>query len=293
MSKYLIVAFIFIFISTELFSQDRRTIFSNTDRSNYILFNGIVGQQKTIDEGVSPLLYSGYLFGGGLGYKSEKENRIWDIEGSFLYGTQFSPAINDFGSFTSYNIDISGRYLFNMDYGSVLPFDTYFGLQGMQMMRYRINYNMFNAAFGYDIVSGLGITGELSKSLNIKRFEINFWRWKYIYQPHKVTFDVRIDLPLLFLYLRPTYVVIENFVDGREESFDFSRSQGTSIGEIVHITTNTGINYHLRNNNIIRFGYVWQYYKIDPDFSPVRSAQHLFQLTFKFKMNKTEIINAY
>lgn len=228
------------------------------------------------------------VFGGGIGYKSEKTNRIWDIQGAFLYGNQYSPAFNDPGYFTTYNIDIDGRLLINVNQSSVIPIETYIGVQAMQMMRLRTNYNMFNAAFGYDIISGLGISSEFSKSINIKGFEINLWRWKYIYHPHKVTFDTRIDLPLLFLYLRPTYVVIENFVDGREDPYDVSRSQSASIGDVVHITANTGINYHQRNENIIRFGYIWQYYKIDPEYSPVRGAQHLFQLTFKFKMNKTK-----
>ncbi|PLX17217.1 MAG: hypothetical protein C0599_13920 [Salinivirgaceae bacterium] len=287
MIKHLFLVWALLFISLGLFSQNKKIIFDNSDRSNYILFSGLIGQQKTLDEGVSPLLYKGTVFGGGLGYKSEKTNRIWDIEGSFLYGNQYSSAINDLGYFTSYNIDLSGRYLLILDEESSIPIDAYVGFQAMQMMRLRTNYSMFNAAFGYDIVSALGITGEFKKTINIKGFDINLWRWKYIYHPHKITFDTRIDLPLLFLYLRPTYIVIENFVDGREDPYDFSRSKGTSIGEIVHITANTGINYHLRNSNIIRFGYVWQYYKIAPGFSPVRGAQHLFQLTFKFKMNKS------
>lgn len=287
MTKHILLFLILTSLFLNLSGQNRKAIFDNSDKSNYLLFNGQIGLQKTLDEGVSPLLYKGTIFGGGLGYKSEKQNRIWDVEGDFLYGIQYSPAINDFGSFTAYNIDVKGRYLFNMDNESVLPFETYIGLQAMQSMRLRLNENMFNAAFGYDILTALGISTELKKTVQIPGFNFNIWRWKYIYHPHKITFDTRVDLPLLFLYLRPTYVVIENFVDGREDPYDISRSKGTSIGEVVHITANTGINYHLRNHNIIRFGYVWQYYKIDPGYSPVRGAQHLFQLTFKFKMNKT------
>jgi hypothetical protein len=285
-----ILLILFILLIHNNVDGQQKVIFDKTDRSNYLLFNGFIGQQKTIDEGVSPLLYKGIIYGGGLGYKSEKFNRIWDLQGSFLYGNQYSPAINDPGYFTNFNIDIDGRYLFNVDQKSTIPFDAYFGIMTMHMMRMRLNYNMFNAAFGYDIVSGIGLSGELKKSFNIKGFELNLWRWKYIYHAHKVTLDTRIDLPLLFLYLRPTYVVIENFVDGREDPYDVSRSKGTSIGDVVHLTINTGINYHLRNSNIIRFGYVWQYYKIEPDYSPVRGAQHLFQLTFKFKMNKSGAI---
>jgi hypothetical protein len=281
------IIILILLLATSASAQEKIELFERSDRSNYILFSGQIGKQKTIDEGVSPLLYKGLIFGGGLGYKSEKRNRIWDIKGSFLYGFQYSSTRFNTGVLTAYNIDIDGRYLFNVDYESVLPFQAYFGLQAMHSMRLRLNEKMFNAALGYDIITALGISTELKKSIKVPGFNINLWRWKYTYHPHKVTFDTNIDLPLLFLYLRPTYVVIENFVDGRTEPYDFERSESSSIGDIIHITVNTGINYHLRNQNIIRFGYIWQYYKIDPEYSPVQGAQHLFQLTFKFKMNKS------
>lgn len=286
MNKKLLLA-LFAIIPFLGFSQDTKRLFDFSDRSNYLLFGGYIGKQKTIDEGVSPLLYEGINFGGSLGYRSEKMNRIWDFEGAFGISYQGSEAINDLGYFTTYDIDFSTRYMWNPDPNQVLPFRTYAGLNASQIMRIRYNDQLFNASFGYDILTGLGFSGQLSKTLHLKGFEINLWRWQIKYYPHRITFETAFDIPLGFFYLRPTYVVIENFVDGRTDPYDIERSKTAGIGEALLLNFNTGINYHLRNHNIIRFGYIWRYYKIDPEYSPVRGAQHLFQLIFKFKLNKT------
>ncbi|HKK59319.1 MAG TPA: hypothetical protein VJ937_07560 [Salinivirga sp.] len=269
------------------FAQDTIRLFDFSDRSNYILSGGYIGQQKTIDEGVSPLLYEGLNYGGMLGYRSEKMNRIWDMEASIGMSFQGSNAINDLGYFTTYNIDIATGYLWNPDPRQKLPFNVFAGINATYLMRMRFNEQLFNASFGYDVLTGIGLSGQLSKTLHLKGFEINLWRWQVKYLPHRVTFETAFDIPLGFVYLRPTYVVIENFVDGRTDPYDVESSKTTGIGRALLLNFNTGINYHLRNNNIIRFGYIWKYYKIDPGYSPVRGAQHLFQLIFKFKLNKT------
>ncbi len=268
-------------------AQDTIQLFDFSDRSNYLLSGGYAGMQKTIDEGVSPLLYEGENFGGLLGYRSEKMNRVWDMHASIGMSYQGSNAINDLGYFTTYNFDISGSYLWNPDPRHRLPFQIFAGVNTTYLMRMRINEQLFNASFGYDILTGIGLAGQLSKTLHLKGFEINLWRWQLKYHPHRITFETIFDIPLGFVYLRPTYVVIENFVDGRTDPYDVERSKSTAIGNALLLNFNTGINYHLRNNNTIRFGYIWRYYKIDPGYSPVRGAQHLFQLIFKFKLNKT------
>lgn len=287
MQKFLILILIICGTDYVLNGQDRIELFDYDNRSNYLLSGGYAGIQKTLDEGVSPLLYEGISYGADVGYRSESHQRIWQFMGTIGMSSQFSAANNDLGYFTSYNIDVKSSYLWNMDPGQKIPLNIYGGFNVIQAMRFRGNEQMFNASFGYDIITGTGISGHLSKKITIPGFTLNLWRWKYVYKPHKISIETEMYLPLLYMYLRPTYVVIENFVDGRTEPYDIDRFQNSSFGNIKYLEFNTGISYQLLNRNSIRLGYIWQYYSIKPDHNPVQGAHHLCQLIFKFKLNQS------
>jgi hypothetical protein len=260
-------------------------LFDHSDRSNFLLTYAQAGLHKTLDHGVSPLLYKGPIIGGGLGYRSEKSNRIWDVTGDFGYAITETEATSDFGGFQNYHINLDAQYLWNLDYQNTYPVKFYAGFSTNQTLNFRLNENMFNASFGYDVISGLGVSAFTAKSFNIKGFDISLFRWFARYHPHKVTVEYEIDLPLVFSYIRPTYVVIENFVDGNIDPYDPERAEMATIGTVFQLKSNLGLSYHLRNQNIIRFGYLWQYYSIDPEYSRVQGATHLFQIQFKFQLN--------
>ena len=177
MKKIIISTVLFISVF-QVFSQDtlnhRKRLFYRGDRENSIATITYIGSQKTIDEGVSPLLYQGSILGVGLAYQSLRKRNLWNISGSFGTSSQYSPARNDFGYYQGYNIDINFRYLWNTDTEKKLPFTFFAGLYSNQTTRIRINENMFNAAFNYDIMWGIGGSAHISKTLNIKAFDINF-----------------------------------------------------------------------------------------------------------------------
>jgi hypothetical protein len=284
---------IILFLSLSALAQTpenkRIRILNHSDRSNYLLTYTQAGLHKTLDQGVSPLLYKGAIIGAGLGFRSEKSNRIWDLTGDFNYGTTTTEAKSDFGGFQNYHVSIDAQYLWNLDYQNSYPVKFYAGFATNQTLNFRVNENMFNASFGYDVISGFGVSAFTSKSFNIKGFDINLFRWFARYHPHKITVEYEIDLPILFSYIRPTYVVIENFVDGNIDLYDPERAEFATIGTVFQLKSNLGLSYHLRNQNIIRFGYLWQYYSIDPEYSRVQGATHLFQIQFKFQLNKKSL----
>lgn len=289
MAKILVI-FIFVFITiAHSFAQDtlnhRKRLFYRGDRQNSLSTSFCSGIQKTIDEGVSPLLYRGTTLGAGIGYQSFRKNKIWNISGAFGTSKQFSPAINDIGYYQGYNIDINFKYLWNLDKQNKFPLRLYAGIGSNQTNRLRINEQMFNAAFNYDIMWGLGGSLHLSKTLKIKAFDINLWKWYAHYRPHKITFEYNIDFPIICMNLRPSYVVIENFVGNNNTLFGSNTVKFTSINEMLYIQSDLGLTYHLRTKNEIRFAYIWQYYNIQPEYSPVAGAMHLFQIIFRFKLN--------
>lgn len=289
MIKKLGLCILFLITACGIYAQDtlnhRKRLFYRGDRENSISTTSYIGTQKTVDQGVSPLLYKGMTLGVGFEYQSLRKQSLWNISAALGTSSQYSSALNDKGYYQGYNLDISYRYLWSISQENKLPFSILVGLYSNPTARFRINENMFNAAVNYDIMWGLGGSLHLSKTLNIKAFNINLWKWYVHYKPHAVTFEYGLDLPLTSMHLRPSYVVIENFVSQESNINMNERIKFSSWNETFYIQSDIGFTYHLRTKNEISFKYIWQYYQILPEYSPVKGAIHMIQISFRFKLN--------
>ncbi len=240
------------------------------------------------DYATSPIGYSGTIPNGEIAYRSTGERKIEEIVVGFSGGNIYGET--DFARYQS--LALSGYVAYN--WLTPIAFkppkwDLNIGVNNFFTFNNRINSNYFNAAYNFDYLNSTSLAARVQtrikyakgqKTLFRKRKGRNTDLW--------VDWNMQLNLPLLFLYTRPYYSVVEDFTDGKDDDATSDIQVGW-YPDVWRYTFKTEVVWHLKNGNGIQMKYLYDMYQIDNPSNTVQSAQHMFNLGILFKLDKKGI----
>lgn len=224
------------------------------------------------DLGMSPLKYKGSAFFFQMGFHkfSEKTHHYLDL--NFQIGLMRPKN-------KSSNVI---RYYAAIDYALHKPFlsskwDKYryfIGGSLLTMTAVREHQSYGNNAYNYDVMSGLGISGSVQRTIALKN--------------RNIILKYQLDLPVVAVGSRPGYASPqpEGFY---EEPGEIFKSAMRSIefwawNRFFRIKNQFSVVYYLSNTNTLQLIYSWDYYSIRSiEANKVQTATHGIQLLTKFR----------
>jgi hypothetical protein len=266
--------------------EERRT--ERKARDKYLAAGPLFSFVKVVDHTTSPLLYKGFNFpGASIGYLVHSEKRIKTLESDFAAGnlktSTVTPWYNPVN--TSYLLVIRYNILYRLDRFSNEKFRWYIGPELNINGHSRVNYKYGNSAFTFDNYNGAGVASRIELPFSWENKELKCWFLKINRRDRDLRLSWQISMPLVSLMVRPTYVTITNFIDPELQAKITSDHVTGGFLVPLNIRSQTELTYILHNQNMLRLGYIWNFYNHDPGTNKVQSAFHGLIFSFMFKFN--------
>ncbi|MEX0813945.1 MAG: hypothetical protein WD048_17125 [Chitinophagales bacterium] len=232
---------LFLFISATAFPQKRE---------HYLPLGLGWSLQHAQDEGMSPLQYNGSSLSVKTGYIVKTPNNKHQLDLMFHYGKLHTRNFNKTESFKvpMYRFDLSYTYLKLLKRFGNDKYALYLGGRSEFTGNIRLNYKLGNSTVNYEGIAALGISSGLSRT-----FEIN---------KRKLLLDFYFNLPFLSYVIRPNYITITDFSDPDNDVVKDHTKRVTfnSFNKFTRATIQLDASYLLKNGNMIRLGYLWDFY---------------------------------
>lgn len=269
----LLFIIIFTFFCLSAFAQEEPT----PPKEDFLDLGAGWAYAKNRDHGTSPMLYTGSGISGRVGYIRQRKVKN-QITVQFYTG----------------NIKRAGYPQRTLSNQEIIRMDiNYMHLRPLELNddRYRIfiggaftttahvrnHYLYGNNSYNYDVMSSLGIAGELTTDFSLfqKRF----------------TIDGQLVFPVMSLVVRPYFASSRppGFITGYDKQAKrfLQSAEPASFGSYTRLNTNLALTYNANNGNGLRLGYNWDIYSIYKyDINRVTAAQHLLSLSLLYNLGK-------
>lgn len=228
---------------------------------DYLKFGLGYSYQTVLDQAMSPVSYSGHFGQLSIGYSSQNEKWLSELEIGGNGGLQYPDIGREESSRQTLSLLSRLRYTLVRQWAEMNQWRFYTGLSSMNSFDFRNHSNYVNSQTNYLALFALG------PSIGVQReFSMLKRRWGL---------QVFTDLPIAGYYLRPGY--IKPFFN------DEVGSKGLVWwGEFFQINTHTDLIYYLENENQLRLIYNWEYLSLEP-LNKSQSGTHQFSLCAIFK----------
>jgi len=231
---------------------------------------------KVMDQATSPLLYKGIEFPFlSLGYLTHSYRIVRTFEIDFSAGSLKTRTETDWQDTKNSSYYIVMRY--NQLY-RVRPIlhdkvNWYLGPEANFNGHIRHNIKYENSAVTYDTYFGLGISNRFEFPFHIKK--------------RKLRLSWQLSIPVVGFVIRPSYVTIPHYFDSNIFS---SLSTKGGFFTPFNIRSQTELFWVLKNQNMFKLSYIWNFYNHNPGYNKVQSAFHglCFSFIFKFNHHKKE-----
>jgi hypothetical protein len=266
--------------------EERKT--ERKSRDKYLGVGTFFSYAKVIDNTTSPLLYKGFNFpGASFGYLVHSAKRIKTFETEFAAGNLKTSTETPWYNPVNTNYLVIARYniLYRLNRFSNEKLRWYIGPEFNINGHFRVNYKYGNSAFTFDNYNGVGVASRIELPFSWESRELKFWFLKINRRDRDLRLSWQLSMPLASFMIRPTYVTITNFIAPELQTKITSEHMNGGILIPLNIRSQTEISYILHNQNMIKLGYIWNFYSHDPGFNKVQSAFHGFVFSFIFKFN--------
>ncbi|MFU8842895.1 MAG: hypothetical protein ACNA7V_03700 [Bacteroidales bacterium] len=266
--------------------EDRRT--ERKERDKYLGAGPLFSFVKVVDHTTSPLPYKGYNFpGASIGYHVHSTERIKTFETDFAAGnlntSTETPWYNPVN--TSYLVVARYNILYSLNKFSSETLRWYIGPEFNINGHFRVNYKYGNSAFTFDNYNGVGVASRIEFPFSWESRELKCWFLKINRRDRDLRLSWQVSMPLVSLMVRPTYVTITNFIDPELQTKITADHINGGFLVPLNIRSQTELTYILHNQNMLRLGYIWNFYNHNPGTNKVQSAFHGFVFSFMFKFN--------
>lgn len=237
------------------------------------------------DLATSPLFYYGTALQLSLSQLKIDDKR--EIEFGIFY--DFGTYNTDFNDNTSNSnvkrIALSYSRLFRIELFKLKNFSTKIGFLFNGNGNLRNNESLGNDGVGIDIFTNLLGSVKITKDISSSTVEEKkFLFWKYTLSERKKNLNLRLDTGLINTSYRNGYIysVAQSAILNEQTIFGYY-----SLKMFSGFRARSSLNYthYLKNNNAIRFSYVWDAYSTGGDLKKFEMAHHILKFTFLFNAN--------
>jgi len=250
--------------------KEARTL-EKKSRDRYLGLGLGFSRVKVIDQATSPLLYKGTEFPFlSLGYLTHSYRIVRTFEIDFSMGSLKTRTNTDWQDSKNSSYYIVMRY--NQLY-RVRPIlhdkvNWYLGPEANFNGHIRYNLKYENSGINYDTYFGLGVSN---------RFEFPFRIRK-----RRLRLSWQLSMPVVGFVIRPSYVTIPHYFDSNIFS---TLSVKGGFFTPFNIRSQAELYWVLKNQNMFKLNYIWNFYNHNPGYNKVQSAFHGFNFSFIFKFN--------
>ena len=240
-------------------------------RGRYLWLGIGLSYVKLIDNATSPLLYKGVEFPFiSFGYLAHSEKKVRTFELDYSSGSLKTRTNTDWQDLRTSSYYIVMRYsqLYRLRQILNNKINWYLGPEVNFNGHIRYNEKYENSAVTYDNYFGLGICN---------RFEFPFR-----IRTRKIRLSWQLSLPIVSFIIRPSYVTMAHYFDSNIMS---TISTEGGFFTPFNIRSQMEIYYVLKNQNMFKLSYIWNFYHHNPGYNKAQSAFHGIQFSFIFKFN--------
>lgn len=279
---------LYFLLTISLGNMYAQPIGNNTGKANHFLEVGLGMNSHAIrDKGTSPLLYKGLLPAVHLQYLLTKSNFIGIINENFYIGylkTRNYQTIDN-NKALSINNDLTFTALFRVKSRNRINF--YAGGELGTLANVRLNDKFNNANLNYEIMVSLGPSAMLEYNTSWKSGRINLGLVSFKKRDRNLKFQYSMSMPVLTNVLRPGYATINDFVDNNNYTIKLDEFKLTSFKNLFMFRNRFTLYYILRNNNMLKFNYDFNYFSYYNTYNPVRgiNSSLMFSIVFRFTNN--------
>jgi len=240
-------------------------------RSRYLWLGMGLSIVKVIDNATSPLLYKGVEFPYvSLGFMAHSDKKIRIFEIDYSSGSLKSRTETDWEDLriNSYYIVLRFNKLYRVRPIWKDRINWYLGPEANGNIHVRYNPKFENSSVNYDTYFGLGISNRFELPLQTKK--------------RRLRFSWQLSMPIVGFIIRPSYVTIPHYFDS-----NIMATLTTKGGFFVpfNIRSQLEFYYELRNQNMFKLSYIWNFMNHNPGYNKVQSAFHGIQFSFIYKLN--------
>ena len=281
--KYILIYF-FLLVQGLVHAQIEPTVTESKTRPGYLFLSTGINLSNFRDFATSPLFYSGASIYGEIGFLKKDAKREVDMGASYSYGKNTSLvgsnyAVSQVQSFAGYysrlyQIPKWSDSTWNIKAGGMI------NLTG----NYRYNSRLQNNGEGYEGVGNILASIKVERDLTrTQPKDKKFLFIKYHQNPRKMNLGFRLNVGVInssfrngYAYSDQSSVLNDPKIFG---DYAFKMFSGFRMSSAIDYTI------YLKNENAVRFSYVWDAYKTGGDFDPFEMASHVFKFTLLFKTN--------
>lgn len=148
----------------------------------------------------------------------------------------------------------------------------------------RLNGDLMNAGYGYEMMNTLFLSGKVTRTFVRKEpvtYKLGFI--KRTLKPRVIHLSYQLNLPVMHNALRNGYAYIGN--ESINEPILFNEYE---YQPFTGVRFNSELAYTnvMHNGNRWRISYIWDAYTADDAFNRLEVANHLFEFSLLFRLNK-------
>lgn len=241
------------------------------------------------DYATSPLTYNGLLANVSMAYLKMDAAREAKFTTRFNLGNyKYKNAV---GVNQRYKSSI---YILNLNYYRLYQLNKFsndkwnFKLGGMFDINtdVRINQDLQNAAFGYEVFNTLSLSGKVTRRLERKEAVTKKILFKKVtFKPMLAFFSFQLNAPIMNNTVRNGFAYIPN--EGINTTPLFKEYEAKAFSGI-RISSELAYTRQMPNGNMWRAAYIWDAYAAGKTYNRIEIANHIFELSLLFHLNKQQ-----
>lgn len=286
MNKFLLLLICFSLLSSKVISNDSLLLRKAIEKRHFLSISPTFSYTNKLDYQFSPLIYSGMMAGASIAFESDRLKHKWSVKASGFMGEILGETqrVTYPASYSGFNL--YANYLHQIGENTA-KVSKYLGASFQSSTYNYYNQNLQNAASSYTSVNNISFTASAEKIFYQKAKSIRLWFLKFNQRERFLKLKIGMDLPLVFYNLRPPYSSIRDFTNGENE-IDLQSKFYYVFKDAFKLNTTVSMTYYLHNNNAVRMSYLWEVYKFNDTFDSYQSAQHIFEFSLLFCLNKVQ-----
>ena len=269
--------------SIALFSQDNQQQ-NNIVSGNYLGINGGLASGVVRDLVTSPLYYTALMPAVTIDYKHFGKKSIFDFSFMTLNGIYIAATHDNYitGTGNSFDFDLSYYRLLESNSDDELKY--YLGGGIGNFTDFRVNNSFMNAAFTFDNFTDFGLNLRADWRIDRPEKQKKFlWLIKYTKKEKHYLLSGKIGLPVATIIYRPSFTNPGNSTLYDEALFEGYKSK---VKVFSGLNTDISVSRILKNGNMIRFGYYWDFITSGKSaVNRIDMSHHVFTFGLIFKIN--------
>lgn len=251
---------------------------------NYLGISGGLATGVMRDIVTSPLFYTAVMPAVNIDYKLYFQKSIFSVNFATLNGFYMTLTHDNAFSASGNKFDFDISYYRLLEESSDNSLKNYLGVSTGNFTELYINNAFMNAGFTFnnftDVSLNLKADWSITKPEKQKKF---LWLIKYKSKEKQYLLSGKLGVPIVSLMYRPTFTNPGNSTLNDETLFP-NYSMKTKV--FSGLSTDISISRILKNGNMVRFGYYWDFITSGKNaLNRIDMSHHIFTVGLIYKIN--------